>query len=91
MKILGLKQLDGSPTDYHYPRDESQYDKTVKRVYLRNLASQIVDKFIVDEKSFNLIVNHVLEDHDNQTARQAEMTPDGRFPCREIGCNKTFK
>jgi len=91
MKILGLKQLDGSPTAYHYPTDESQHDKTMKRVYLRNLASQIVDKFIVDEKSYNLIVNRVLEDHDNERARQAQMTPDGRFPCREIGCNKTFR
>ena len=91
MKILGLKQLDGAPTDYHFPRDASQYDKTIKRVYLRNLASQIVDKFIVDEKSLNLIANYVLEDQDNQRARQSQMTPDGRFPCRETGCNKTFK
>lgn len=91
MKILGMKKLEDSPTANHYPKDESRADKTMKRLYLRKLASQIVDKFIVDEKSYNDIVDRVLEDHDNQQERQAQMTPDGRFPCRQSGCNKTFR
>ena len=45
----------------------------------------------MDENSYNDIVDRVLEDHDNQQERQAQMTADGRFPCRQSGCNKTFR
>ena len=83
MLILGLKDVDGNPTEYHYPNNASKTDKTSKRIYLRNLASQVVRLFIVDEKAYNSIINQALQDADNQRARQEEMTPDGRFPCRQ--------
>ena len=63
MKLLGINHLDAWPTAYKYPKDESRADKSVKQVYLQKLASHIIDKFIVDEKSYNIIVNNVLEDH----------------------------
>ena len=90
MKLLGIKHLDAWPTAYKYPKDESRADKSVKQLYLQKLVSHIIHKFIVDEKSYNIIVN-VLEDHAYQQARQSEMTPDGRFLCRQVGCNKTFR
>lgn len=68
-----------------YSRDDSRYDKMVKSIYLRNVASQIVD-----EKSYNSIIDQALKDHDIQQAHQTQMTPDGRFPCRLMGCKKTF-
>ena len=73
IKILGMVEIDGVPTVHCYPRDDSRYDKMVKSIYLRNIASQIVG-----EKSYNSIID------------QAQMTPDGRFPCRLMGCKKTF-
>ena len=76
MKVMGLEELDG---------------KTIKHVHLRNLASQIVDRFIVDDQSYNAIINHALEDNERQELRRAEMTADGRFLCRHDGCNKTFR
>ena len=91
MKILGMVDIDGVPTVHHYSRDDSRYDKMAKSIYLRNIASLIVDQFIVDEKSYNNIIDQALEDHDIQQARRAQMTPDGRFPCRFRGCDKTFR
>lgn len=91
MKILGMVDIDGVPTVHHYPRDDSRYDKMAKSIYLRNIASLIVDQFIVDEKSYNRIIDQALEDDDIQQARQAQMTPDGRFPCRFSRCDKTFR
>ena len=91
MKILGMVENDGVPTVHQYPRNDSRHDKMAKSIYLRNIASQIVDQFIVDEKSYNCIIDQALEDHDMQQAHQAQMTPDGRFPCRYRGCNKTFR
>lgn len=91
MLILGLKDVDGNPTEYRYPNNASKTDKTSKRIYLRNLASQVVRLFIVDEKAYNSIIDQALQDADNQRARQAEMTPDGRFPCRHSGCDKSFR
>ena len=91
MKLLGIKHLDSWPTAYKYPKDESRADKSLKKVYLQKLASHIIDKFVVDEKSYSIIVNNVLEDHAYHQARQSEKTPDGRFMCRQVGCNKTFR
>lgn len=62
-----------------------------KSIYLRNIASLIVDQFIVDEKAYNSIIDQALEDHDTQQACQAQKTPDGRFPCRFRGCDRTFR
>jgi len=69
MKILGMVEIDGVPTLHHYPRDDSRHDKMAKSIYLRNIASQIVDLFIVDEKSYNSIIDQALEDHDFHQAR----------------------
>ena len=91
MKILGLEKIDSRPTAYLYPKDKSRCDKITKRVYIRNLAAQIVDKFIVDEKSYNRVFQHVLEEHRSKHASQLQVTTDGRFPCRKSGCNKTFR
>ena len=92
MKILGMVEIDGVPTVHCYPRDDSRYDKMAKSIYLRNIASLIiVDQFIVDEKAYNSIIDQALEDHDTQQACQAQKTPDGRFPCRFRGCDRTFR
>lgn len=84
MLILGLKDVDGNPTEYRYPNNASKTDKTSKRIYLRNLASQVVRLFIVDEKAYNSIIDQALQDADNQRAREAEMTPDGLFPADTV-------
>lgn len=91
MKTLGLEKIDSRPTAYIYPKDKSRSDRNTKRVYIRNLAAQIVDKFIVDEKSYNHVVQHVLEEHRDEHARRSQVTADGRFPCSGSGCNKTFR
>ena len=91
LKILGMEDVDGLPTAYTFPKDTSKYDKTVKQIYLRNLARRIVDQFVADEKSYNYIIDQALQDHENQQERLAEMTPDGRFHCRHSGCDKTFR
>lgn len=90
MLILGLKDVDGNPTEYRYPNNASKTDKISKLIYLRNLASQVVRLFIVDEKAYNSIINQALQDADNQRARQAEMIQMVVFPA-DSGCDKSFR
>lgn len=66
MLVLGLKDIDGNPTQYHYPNNASKTDTTSKRKCLRNLASQVVRLFIVDEKAYNSVIDQALQDADNQ-------------------------
>lgn len=91
MLVLGLKDIDGNPTQYHYPYNASKTNTTSKHKCLRNLASQVFYLFNIDEKAYNSIIDQALQYADNQRARQAEMTPDGRFPCRHSGCDKSFR
>ena len=91
MKTLGMEKIDSRPTSYIYPEDKSRSDRTAQRVYIKNLAVQIVGKFIVDEKSYNRVLQHVLAERRNEQACRSQVTIDGRFPFRKSGCNKTFR
>lgn len=44
-----------------------------EHAYIRNLAAQIVDKLIVDEKSYNCVVQNVLEEQRHEQARPLEV------------------
>jgi nucleoside diphosphate kinase len=92
IKILGLKELNGRPTTSRYPADYSKQDKKAKHVYLRKVATSIVDEYVVDGKRIINILNSVLEhtEQDKAAANQ-RMTPDGRFLCRLYGCDKSYK
>lgn len=92
MKILGLDHLDGKPAaTREYPADKSKEDKHARCVYLRRLATEIVDKYIIDAESHRCIIDAVLNQAEQEEELQMQMTMDGRFPCRHAGCHKTFK
>ena len=52
LTTLGVEDVDGFPTAYTFPKDMSKYGKTVKQIYLQNLARCILDQFVIDEKSY---------------------------------------
>lgn len=91
MKILAMDCLDGRPTAHRYPDNQSKEDKHTRRVYIRRLATQIVDKYIIDAESHKCIIDAVLNQEEHEKELQTQMTIDGRFPCRHTGCHKTFK
>lgn len=65
---------------------------TTQRIYLRTVAEKVVDKYVLDSSRVNAFLDTLLsEEEQHEIQRNQVQTPDGRYPCRIVGCNKTFK
>ena len=67
--------------------------KSEKRNCLHELAGKVVDEFVFDQSSsVDAIVNALVTEQEKENLLgQQNLTPDGRFPCRFLGCSSTFK
>ncbi len=90
MLVLGLETLDGTTTTLHFPKDTPKSISN-KRKYINQIATLIVDKFVIDKDINTAIINQVLDERDKEELLQNQVTVDGRFPCGYPGCSKTFK
>ena len=80
MKVLGMSTLDGQPTTNKDTGEKS------KRVYLKAIASEVVDTFVTDKER-----NRYLMESGRKIQQQEELpNAEERFSCRVIGCSKTF-
>ena len=91
MTILEMNQLDGQPpATKRYLTDKSKAGTHAKSGYLKKLATEIVDRYIIDSESHQAVIDSVFAQMEREE-QQLQMTADGRFPFRHAGCNKTFR
>lgn len=92
MKVLGFEDQSGMPTKHQLPNFEL-LRKSEKLECLHELAAKVVDEFVFQSSSVvNDIVDSVLTlQEKDDLLQQQELTPEGRFPCRFPGCDKSFK
>ena len=57
-------------------------------MYLKQIASHVVDKYVIDKSRNQQILEHVQQIEKSEA--NASANTDGRYPCRARGCNKTF-
>ncbi len=57
-------------------------------MYLKKVASIVVDEYVVDKNRNEDILLHVEQMEKSKT--NAQCNSDGRYPCRAHGCGKTF-
>ena len=57
-------------------------------MYLKQIASLLVDKYVIDKIRNQQILEHVQQIEKSEANAQANT--DGRYPCRACGCNKIF-
>ena len=89
-QVLGLPSLDAPATKNCYPQDTPK-DALNKQKYISKVSSLIVQDFLTDNKSHELIIRSILDEQDREQLSRNEITIDGRFKCRHAGCDKTFK
>ena len=92
MKVLGFEDQSGMPTKHQLPKFEL-LKKSEKLECLHELAAKVVDEYVFQSSSVvNDIVDSVLTQQEkDDLLQQQELTPEGRFPCRFPGCDKSFK
>ena len=90
MELLGINSLDDEkPTKNVLPNPDCATTEA-KRAYLRRIATLVVDTYVIDRHRSEKMRQSVGIIQYEATARQQELTPDGRFRCRAPGCRRTF-
>ena len=93
MEVLGFENQSSMPTKHQLPSNLQLLQKSQKLKCLDELAAKVVDQFVFLENSaVDDIVDSVLTQQEKDNVlQQQKLTPEGRFPCRFQGCEKSFK
>ena len=82
MSVLGFANKSGAPAKHTLPENLQSLKKAEKLDCLREMSAKVVDD----------LVNHVVtEEERDEILNRQELTPEGRFPCRYPGCERSFK
>jgi len=92
MTVLGFASQTSNPSNFPLPEDSENKTKAQRLEYLHSAATKIVDSVAFDYTALNNAVDEVITAQARQDLMdQQELTPDGRFPCRFLNCNRSFK
>ena len=92
MTELGIENKDTLPSKINLPENLNGLPKSEKLKCLHELSAQVVDSFVFkSNSSINSVIDSVLTQEERAALQRQELTPDGRFPCRFSGYDKSFK
>ncbi|KAK3744046.1 hypothetical protein QZH41_011928 [Actinostola sp. cb2023] len=92
MKVLGFEDKSSDPIKCPLPENITTLRKLQKMQYLHKAAALIVDEFVFNDDSVGFMINEVITAQEKQDILdQQQLTPDGMFKCRFVGCNQNFK
>ena len=92
MIILGMQNINDQPKHLSSFNAVKSVTDQERKHYLLKISGQIVDKFVLDQHSLNSFLDSIFsaQEKDHIVSNQ-NLTADGRIPCRQPGCNKSFK
>lgn len=83
MKVLGLKELNGTPTKEKFPINESKQDQKAQQKYLRKISTTIVDEHNLDNTIANQIISSSLNQEEQERAVDSQrMSNDTKWTFR---------
>lgn len=90
LEILGMGTLNDKPTTNEFPEGLIHESKAKQKLYLRKIASMVVDKYVIQNEQMENFLAKVLSIEGYQAEIAREQREDGRFVCRFPGCDKSF-
>ena len=92
MSVLGFANKSGAPAKHTLPENLQSLKKAEKLDCLHEMSAKVVDEFVFQHSAIvNDLVNHVVsEEERDEILNRQELTPEGRFPCRYPGCERSF-
>lgn len=82
--------LNDKPTTNEFPEGLIHESKAKQKLYLRKIASMVVDKYVIQNEQMENFLAKVLSIEGYQAEIAREQREDGRFVCRFPGCDKSF-
>lgn len=85
LHFMQIISLEDTPPEDVLPLSLTDATSETQKQFLKDLAFQIVDTYVVNETNINALIEK-LHKHKADVA----VLPDGRFECRFPGCTKSF-
>ena len=82
--------LNDKPTTNEFLEGLIHESKAKQKLYLRKIASMVVDKYVIQNEQMENFLAKVLSIEGYQAEIAREQREDGRFVCRFPGCDKSF-
>ena len=88
-----MERVDRKPTKNEFQRTKlsSNHNLPSKEQYVKRLAALIVDTYVMNSSDAKDMVKEVMNEKDQLASLAIQTLPNGCFPCRFEGCNKSFK
>ena len=92
MVELGMERIDGKPTKNKFEKSSgiSNCNLPSKEQYIKRLAKLVVDKYVVNTTDAKNMIGEVMSEQEQRSLASIPRLPNGRFPCRFEGCEKSF-
>lgn len=90
MEVLGMKSLSDASTANGFPEGLQSESKANQKLYLRKVASLVIDKYVIQNEQLDTFLAKVLSMEEHQVDIAQDQNADGRFVCRFPGCDKLF-
>lgn len=88
LQVLGIDDINDQPADEKLGADILRNSKAVKRKYLHDLSSKVVDSYLVQKDHMEMRLQK--QRYVDWLKSTNDKTPDGKYKCRQDGCVSTF-
>lgn len=92
MSLFKISSLESQPQSLELPSELSSQSRFHKQALLHKISAKVVDEFILQKADSDSLIDNIFTAQEKQDLiDQQQVTEDGRYPCRFIGCQKSFK
>lgn len=92
LHFFGMKSFEDTPNKNGFSGTMASRVAIVKQKYLTSTVRQFLSQFVVDKGLYSAHFQNINSlDEWESAVNSQEITADGRYPCRFVGCNQSFK
>ena len=90
MQLVGVKNVDDKSSDEVLLSHLPNAGNAEKKAYLRKLATEVVDNFVLRREEIETALDNLLNAVDEEARNWRGHDESGHFICKFPGCDKTF-
>lgn len=90
MQLVGVKNVDDKSSDEVLLSHLPNAGNAEKKAYLRKLATEVVDNFVLRREEIETALDNLLNAMDEEARIRRGQDESGHFICKFPGCDKTF-
>ena len=73
MQVLGMKEVSDHPKQNSFPPSLKNGSITTQRIYLRSVAENVVDKYVLDSSRVNAFLDTLLSEEEQHEIQRNQV------------------